>query len=182
MKKTILLILISIGLVFSADFKLISYERDMLDMDARQSKIYDDNGNKTGLLKIHSDQSGLLLTSNLGVVETDKSHPGEFWAYLSQGEKYVKISKAGFSPFEFILEPSIESDMVYVLKLKTEGSGSMMGDLFKVTFKFNVSGVYIAKGGSAPVQASGKASENWLAKGEHDFTFIKEGFVDKKEK
>ncbi|MBU4485600.1 MAG: PEGA domain-containing protein [Candidatus Delongbacteria bacterium] len=182
MKKSILLILIAAGLLFSAEFKLVSYNADMMDMDARQSKITDDSGNRTGLLKIYSDQTGLQIQSNMGVVQTDKTHTGEFWAYLSQGEKWVKISKEGFAPFEFVLEPGIESDTVYLLKLQTISDGSVMGDLHKISFKFNVTGVYVAKGTAAPVLSSGKTSENWLAMGDHEFTFIKEGFVDNKEK
>ncbi|MBN2857992.1 MAG: PEGA domain-containing protein [Candidatus Delongbacteria bacterium] len=182
MKKLILLILIAIGLAYCADFKLVSYKADSSDLDARQSNVMDDNGNKTGLLKIHSDQSGFLVISNLGVVETDKSHPGEFWAYLSRGEKFIKVSKEGFAPFEFVMEPSIESDMVYVLKLATVGSGNVMDDgLFRLTFNINVEGVHIGKDKGAPVQVSGKSAEFRLAKGDYVFTFIKDGFLDKKE-
>lgn len=178
MKKSVLLILISIGLVFGAEFKKVSYGRSMADLDARSSSVTDDNGYKTGILKIYTDQTGILVDSNLGVVKVDKSRDGELWVYLSPGEKFIKISKAGFLPFEMVLEPAIESDVVFVLKLQTLGVGSVMGDLNKITFKFNVSGVHIAKGNSAPVQAGSKISEYSLAKGDHDFTFIKDGFVD----
>ncbi|MDY0016911.1 MAG: PEGA domain-containing protein [Candidatus Delongbacteria bacterium] len=178
MRHTILLILISIGLGFGAEFKKVTYERVMADLDARSSSVMDDNGYKTGILKIYTDQADVLVDSNLGVVEVDKSRDGELWVYLSPGEKFIKISKAGFLPFETVLEPAIESDVVFILKLQTLGVGSVMGDLNKITFKFNVSGVHIAKGNSAPVQAGGKTSENWLARGDYDYSFVKDGFVD----
>jgi hypothetical protein len=182
MKNILLLILISVGLLFSAEFKLISYSVDMMDMDARQSNVLDDNGNRPGLLKIYSAETGFLIESNLGVIETDRSKHGEFWVFLSQGEKWIKISKEGYSPFEYVLEPAIESDFVYVLRLGTVAFGNVMDDdMHRVTFNLNIPNTYISKGSSAPVQVSGKITEYNLPKGDHEFTFIKEGYKDKKE-
>jgi hypothetical protein len=39
MKRLFLLILIATNLTFPAEFKLISYSVDMMDMDARQSNV-----------------------------------------------------------------------------------------------------------------------------------------------
>jgi hypothetical protein len=98
-----------------------------------------------------------LIESNLGVIKTDRSKHGEFWVFLSQGEKWIKISKEGYSPFEYVLEPAIESDFVYVLRLGTVAFGNVMDDdMHRVTFNINIPNTYISKGSSAPVQVSGK--------------------------
>ena len=172
--------------LFSAEFKVKSFTPDQSDLTAIQQKVTDDNGDRTGILKIQSDQtSGMMVFANLGVVKIDKSHPGEFWIYLSSGEKRVKISKDGFLPLDYVLPNRIESDKVYVLTLKTTGliggNSTIDEGLHKIIFKFNETSVYAAKGNSAPVMVNGKTAAFKLPEGEEvNFSFIKSGFEDYK--
>ena len=183
---SLLFLLLFQNIISAAEFKVKSFNQDLSDLTAIQQKVTDDNGDRTGILKIQSDQtSGMMVFANLGVVKTDKSHPGEFWIYLSPSEKRVKISKDGFLPLDYILPNKIESDNVYILTLKAiglvGGNSTIDEGLHKITFKFNESSVYAAKGNSAPVMVNSKTAVFKLPEGEEvNFSFIKSGFEDYK--
>ncbi len=182
-KKLLPLILITvITTLFSAEFKVKSFKQAQTDITAIQRKVLDDNGERTGIVKIMSDEAeGMIVFANRGVVITDKNHPGEFWVFLSPGEKMIKISKKGFIPLDYVLPKKIESDKVYILTLNAIGRGGDLLDtgLNRVTFKLNEPNVYISKGSTAPIKANGKTAVFKVPKEEKiEFRFSKAGFID----
>ena len=183
MKKLFTIILIIAGMLSAQEFEVVSYGLDQLSIAPSTSEILDDSGFETGLLKIYSPFNDIFVHSNRGVVHIDRDRPGEVWVYLSGGERNIKISREGFSPFEFNLVPSIDRGRVYTLRLRTSGHGNVMDrDMHRILFRLNEAGVSIAQSNFAPMPVSGRAAEYRLPKGEHEFSFYKEGFVDKKEK
>ena len=84
MKRIFLIILLaSIYLFGAAEFKVVSFEKDLNDKSAtnEDTKLIDVNGNVCALVKVQTDLKDLIFESTL----LEKSLPpksGEYWVYL----------------------------------------------------------------------------------------------------
>lgn len=163
----------------AAEFKILNFYKNKQDLAARKYVREDINGNLCALIKVRTDLDGLKFSSNIGVVGDIERKEGDYWVYVSPGERRMKIIKDGYITKIFSFPIAIRSSRVYVLELTGTGEGEIIDkNLVKTTFRMNTDGVYISKGNAAPTQAAGNVAEFQLPKGSYTFTFSKQGFQD----
>lgn len=161
----------------AGDFKVLNFYKAPNDLSARRYDRTDINGNQCALIKVRTDLDGLTILPNAGAVGDVSYKEGDYWVYVSPGEQQLKFVKEGFIAKPFSFPMPIESSTVYVLELTGAGDKQALDEnLIKTTFRFNVSQVYISRGGAAPVQSTGTVAEFQLPKGNYSFTFSKEGY------
>jgi uncharacterized protein (TIGR02145 family) len=91
------------------------------DISAVQFKKTDDNGDVCAIIKVKTDLTDLRFFANNNVV--DKERRGqEYWVYVSEGEKRLRIDKLGFIPLDIDLNIPIESSNVYEIVVTSEQS------------------------------------------------------------
>ena len=184
-KKTIFLIIILhsiVSLLFADVFVVKSFIRLDNDISARRYEKKDVNGDACALIKVRTDiREHIQFDSNLGIPHAaELKESGEWWVYVSPGERALKLMAEGFIMTTAPLsgEGQIKSNLVYefVLTSKDIEARSIEKDLFILTFSFNVDGVYIKKDNTAAIKTTGTISGFELAKGIYHFTFQKEGY------
>ncbi|MFC1734219.1 PEGA domain-containing protein, partial [candidate division KSB1 bacterium] len=109
-----------ISQVHASKFLVESFEKDPKDLAAIKNPRTDINDNPCAIIKILTDIEGIIVDANLGVEGNIVTKPGEYWIYVSPGEKRLKISKTGFIPLYFNIPVAIESRNVYVMILTAQ--------------------------------------------------------------
>ena len=121
MKKLILIfIALTIGFVnnaFADEFVVKSIKVDASDISARKYERRDINDDKCALIKIRSDIEGIKFDPRLGAEGSVDFKNGEYWLYVSPGEKMIKIIKSGFISFDHMIPIKIKSSNVYKMEL-----------------------------------------------------------------
>ncbi|MEZ5195056.1 MAG: PEGA domain-containing protein [Bacteroidales bacterium] len=111
------------SLTVSADeFKIVSFAKTNNDLSARKFEEKDDNGEPCALIKVRTDIQGLNFQSSIGIVKI-VSKEGDYWVYVSQGEKRLKIFKNGFKTLEYAISNAVKSYDVFVLELSSDSKG-----------------------------------------------------------
>ncbi|MBN2858415.1 MAG: PEGA domain-containing protein [Candidatus Delongbacteria bacterium] len=131
MKKIIIfLILTMIIAIKAADFKIISFEKNPMDLTARKnsSKLLDVNGNECALIKVMTDLTEISFESTL-LEKSKLAQEGEYWIYLQKNTKRVKFNKEGVIPFTYEFPEKLEESTVYILKLTAEGLEQKIEDI-----------------------------------------------------
>ncbi|MFC2101161.1 PEGA domain-containing protein [Bacteroidota bacterium] len=182
MKKFLVVVLfLSLNFnVFADEFVVIDFYHDPSDLSAQRDSRKDINGEQCAIIKVFTDISGMLFESNLGIEGDVGKKPGEYWLYVSQGEKRIKLSCFGFAPLEFNIPQKIESGNVYILKITNidKGATSIDKDLVNIKFRINVEEVMISINDKTPVKAFGNIADLRLPPGQTYFKFIKAGYDD----
>lgn len=83
----------------------------------------DNSNHLCAIIKVMTDIEGLSFESNNGIVGSIVVYPGEYWVYVSPGEKSLRILKNGFTSIEVNCSEfniKIESSRVYEIKLHSE--------------------------------------------------------------
>lgn len=116
--KRLLLITIVLLLGFSSkaladEFVVKSFVLDPSDISARKYERRDINDDKCAIIKIRTDIEGIKFDPRLGAEGSVDFKNGEYWLYVSPGEKVIKIIKSGFISFDYVIETKIESSNVY---------------------------------------------------------------------
>ncbi|MCF8303198.1 MAG: PEGA domain-containing protein [Bacteroidales bacterium] len=183
MLRNFILLAITLLLIPTAlsagEFKVLNFYKAPNDIAAIRYERTDINGEECALIKVRTGLSGVTILPNAGAVGDVSYKEGDYWVYVSPGEQQLKFVKEGFIAKTFSFPMPIESSTVYVLELTGTGDKQALDeDLIKTTFRFNVSQVYISRGGVAPVQSTGTVAEFQLPKGNYSFTYSKEGYSE----
>ncbi|MFC2100888.1 SUMF1/EgtB/PvdO family nonheme iron enzyme, partial [Bacteroidota bacterium] len=93
------------------------FKKDPTDLAAIRDSRKDINDNQCAIIKILTDLVGIKIDANLGIEGNIIVKSGEYWAYVSPGEKRIQISKSGFIPLYYTIPVPIESQCVYVMVL-----------------------------------------------------------------
>ncbi|MBS3742359.1 MAG: PEGA domain-containing protein [Candidatus Cloacimonetes bacterium] len=125
MKKVIFcaIIILITAIQTNADkFIVESFEKAPNDLAARRYERLDVNDYPCALIKVKTDLKGLIFETNMGITGNVERKTGEYWVYVSPGEKRIRVSKEGFVPKDFFIpdEIRIESHNVYILTLTSE--------------------------------------------------------------
>jgi len=103
--------------VFANEFIVKSFKLDPADISARKYERRDINDEKCALIKIRTDIEGIKYDPRLGAEGSVDFKNGEYWLYVSPGEKVVKIIMEGFISLEYVIPIKIESSNVYKMEL-----------------------------------------------------------------
>jgi len=111
MKKilTILLFTISVTL-FASEFKVRSFDFNQNDLSARRNPRTDANDENCAIIKVSCDIPNLNFDSNAGIVGEIEYKKGEYWVYVSPGEKEIDVFKEGYEKLSFFISPNIKSN------------------------------------------------------------------------
>jgi hypothetical protein len=179
MKKilTILLFTISVTL-FASEFKVRSFDFNQNDLSARRNPRTDANDENCAIIKVSCDIPNLNFDSNAGIVGEIEYKKGEYWVYVSPGEKEIDVFKEGYEKLSFFISANIKSNQVYLLKIYGTGINDLQADsnLLQITFQLNEKGVYISRDKLAPIKSNDKISVFELPSGIYNFRFQKNGF------
>ena len=101
------------------EIKIEDFQKLERDMSARTAKVKDVNGDLCALLKIETTEKGFEF-SGCNIEKTEQK-TGEIWLFASPGVKFITIKHKDFGVLRNYQFPqSIESDVVYQIKLSTE--------------------------------------------------------------
>lgn len=165
--------------VFAEDMQISTnlYE-DIMDLSLQKFPRKNINGELCVLIKINTSLTNLNFPDSdiTDVVQKE----GEVWLYVSEGKKFLSITKSGFARFEYILPIRVESGRVYKLKLeqKFKGTENLLKDTFNLSFLFNETDVIIIQNNDTQIRSIGNSARFKLAKGTYTFKFAKNGFKD----
>lgn len=178
--KTCFLLLIaflslSISNGFAQEFEIKSFTKLDKAFLSKKNERIDFNGEKCAMIKIYTNDTDILLTTNRGIEDTEIKNTGEMWIWVSPGERYIKFQKKDLATKNYQIPIKIESNTVYALELSVNGVIEQP-KLFSLTLRFNIEGVSISRKNRAPVEVSGKIADLNLPVGEYKFTFQKKGF------
>ena len=129
MKK--LSIFLVLSLLFSItsiadEFEVKKFEKAPNDISARTNAREDVNGNDCAIIKILTDLDGLGFESNLGIVGHVVKKPGEYWLYISPGERRIRATREGFIPLEYNLpERAVGATVYRIVLTRKAGSGTV---------------------------------------------------------
>ena len=113
-KKVLVIIFLVISIILLADeFKVNSFNEIATDLAARKEARKDVNDEICAIIKIRTDLDGLIFDTSLRIEGDIEHKTGEFWIYVSPGEKQLRISKSGFIPLIYNIPMLIKSQTVY---------------------------------------------------------------------
>ena len=154
----------------SATFKIKSFERMDSDLRAIKEEVKDVNGDLTALIKVRTDIIGLQFDSGLFPAKVENK-TGEYYVYLSEGDRRISFLKEGFTRFDFTFPEDIKKNVVYYLELLT------INDVKKLE---NISINVISKPSGATIyldnENKGKKKKIMTSIGSHQLRIEKDGF------
>lgn len=109
-------------LIQADEFEVVSFTQASNDLSARRFEEKDDNGDPCALIKVRTDIQGLNFQSSKGIVKITPKE-GDYWVYVSYGEKRLKIFKTGFKTIEYAISNAVKSYDVFVLELSSDSKG-----------------------------------------------------------
>lgn len=173
---TLFVILLSFQTLTAQEFEVREFKPDPSDVTARTQQKRTVNDEPCALVKVNTNIKGMQFDSNIGIVDVVHQADG-YWLYIAPKERRIKLMATGFLSLDVDMPEPAVALKVYNLVV-AQKFGGQVSDLVKVTFRMSDSNVNIRSGGNAPVlEPSSNAVFN-LPKGEHTFTFFKEGFND----
>jgi len=88
-------------------FEVKVFEKAENDLTARMYPRTDVNDHPCALIRILTDLNGLSFDSNVGIVGNVEKKTGEYWLYVSPGERQLQIRKEAFIPLIYTIPESI---------------------------------------------------------------------------
>ena len=122
MKKLLITILLSLLCTMtSAAQKLtdtdITFAADPMDLTAQSQARLDRNGVKCALLKVQVLATDVRFQGN--VMGDVRREPGEYWVYMTNGTKQVKILSDSFLPYMYYFPEPLQGGVTYILTIDT---------------------------------------------------------------
>jgi len=104
----------------SPEFKVTSFTHEANSMLARlnHNVRQDDNDEACALVLVRTAETGLGFTANTVKVGDADWKNGEYWLYVSQNTRSIKVFKQGIETLEYTLEIIPKSRETYLLKLQ----------------------------------------------------------------
>ena len=106
------------------EFIVKSFSELENDLSARKYVEYDINGDACALIKVRTDIiKTIQFDSNMGIpVAPEQRDTGEYWVYVNEGERALKLMAEGFIPKTVALEGEgkISSLKVYELQISSK--------------------------------------------------------------
>jgi hypothetical protein len=177
------ILILSSGNVHGYKFIVERFTRMDNDIDARVNQKKDQNGEVCALIKVRTDIKNLKFDATNGIQANVDYIDGDYWVYVSTGEKKLKImiEGGGITTLDTIFPERILPSTVYLMVLSSDYKPyDSDANLINVRFLFNQNSVYTSLDKTAPSKSIENNTVFKLPKknGEYDFQFSKEGYND----
>lgn len=106
------------------EFVVRSFKPAPNDLSAIQFEFLDVNDEKCAIIKVRTDLRNLSFDSGKNLAKDVEFKNGEYWLYVSPGEKRLTIFKDGFITLHFPIDIAIRPSKVYVLEITNKDKGS----------------------------------------------------------
>lgn len=150
-------------------FQVESFKISPTDLAARRYELIDVNGNPCALIKVQTDLKDLQFMSMLLEKYVDKQN-GEYWVYVQEGTRRLKIRKEGLMPLDYSFGYKLEGSTVYKMQLTANGMSALK----------EISVNIITKPIGARVFIDGKEKGNGrnivTSVGKHQLKIVKDGY------
>ena len=122
MKKiTLLLLLILTAYSFSAEFNVISFKKNKMDLAGRRNPVNDKEGNPCALIRISSDLENMKCEGD-GILKKGRESSGNYYVYISQMSKNITFVSENLNTKVYEFPIPLESTIVYNIELsKNDG-------------------------------------------------------------
>ena len=111
---TLSLFLLMLCTYVSADeFKIKEFQKISNDISSKRYPKNKVNDEKRALIKVRTDLKNVKFDARAGVEGSVDFKNGEYWVYVSPGERSLRIIKEGFITREYEFEEKIEASTVY---------------------------------------------------------------------
>ena len=115
-KIILLLLLISTAYLSCAEFDVISFNKNKMDLAGRRNPVNDDEGNPCALIRISSD-IGDVKCEGEGIVKKGRESSGNYYIYISQMSKNIIFKSENLNTKVFEFPMPLESTIVYNVEL-----------------------------------------------------------------
>ncbi|MCF8364956.1 MAG: PEGA domain-containing protein [Bacteroidales bacterium] len=112
----VILLVFSTG-VIADEFVVRSFKPAPADLSAIQFEFLDVNDEKCAIIKVRTDLRNLTFDCGKNLAKDIEMRNGEYWLYVSPGEKRITIVKDGFITLHYPIQIPIVSSRVYVLEI-----------------------------------------------------------------
>jgi hypothetical protein len=163
--------------VFAQEFDVRAFRAITEDLAARRFEKRTVNDEPCAIVKVVTNIQGMMFDANIGIIDMERRDDG-YWLWVAPRERRLRLMAPGYMPLDVDLPEPARSHIVYELRVASSGMMTDRADLVRITFRLNQENVYIQSGNNAPVMASGRNAVRNVARGEHTFRFIKQGFDD----
>ncbi|OQX74564.1 MAG: hypothetical protein B6D61_11505 [Bacteroidetes bacterium 4484_249] len=104
------------------EFKVKSFTHEQNRLLARinTNMRLDDNDEPCALILVRTAETGLGFAASSGIVGDVEWKNGEYWVYVSGGNRTLKMFKKGIKATEYIFEIILQSSETYLLDLEVE--------------------------------------------------------------
>ncbi len=122
--KNILLILLLIfasQVLFADSLSVTGYKQIPNDISATRYSRLDANDNQCALIKVLTALENLGFESNLGIVGNIEKKQGEYWIYVSPGERRLSFWGSGYMRYNYNLPEPTQSGKVYQMIVVPKG-------------------------------------------------------------
>jgi hypothetical protein len=136
MRWVLLSILFSLAAtaVWADEFVVRSFAVSPADLAAIQSGCTDVNNEKCAIIKVQTDLGSITFDSGKKLVQDVDYINGEYWLFVSPGERRISLIKEGFITFHFQIPVVVEPSKVYMMVVTNKGqNGGSTGTLHLIT-------------------------------------------------
>lgn len=120
---TLLILLFSIS-VYADEFVVRSFRPAPADLSAIQYEYLDVNDQKCAIIKVRTDLRNLTFDCGKNLARDIEFRDGEYWLYVSPGEKRITVIKDGFITLHYPVPIPVLSSKVYVFEITNLEKGS----------------------------------------------------------
>ncbi len=120
---TLLIIFASLSL-YADEFVVRSFKPAPTDLSAIQYEYLDVNDQKCAIIKVRTDLRNLSFDCGKNLAKDIGFHDGEYWLYVSPGEKRITLIKEGFITLHYQIQIPVVSSKVYVFEITNLEKGS----------------------------------------------------------
>ena len=123
----LLLFIFAVQYAYADSLDVTGYKQIPNDITASRYERYDNNDQLCALIKVISDIDQLGFESNLGIVGSIERKSGEYWIYVSPGERKLSIWGPNLLKYNLNLSPNPKTGKVYQVVVTRKGEGNKSG-------------------------------------------------------
>lgn len=124
----LVLFLFATQIALADSLDVTGYKQIPNDLSATRFERKDASDRSCALVKVITDLENLGFESNMKIVGSIGKKAGEYWVYLSPGERRLSIFGPGLLRYNFDFPELPQSGKVYQLVVTSKGAGGATGD------------------------------------------------------